>query len=107
MEKKKKNNWFLKIICVFIIMFTFVYFMNVFGYMNNVNYNRTLYTEEEINKFEKDVIDKKIKDKYINTERKDYTNKFSDAGEYISDAITEGSKYLSNLFKKIFAYLFK
>ena len=87
MNKKKKN--FLN----YLIIFLFVFYMFLFissknGYITNEKRNRMYLTNEQIEKFEKDVDEGKNIDleKYIEN-KKDYSNSFSKLGYNVSNGI--------------------
>ncbi len=109
MEKKKKNNWFFKILILLFILFLCLYSMGMNGYIESINKNKTLYTEEQIKKFEEaiekgeylDLQDIKIEEKI------DYSNKVSDLGVKISDLIAYLANKSIDLFNDVFSYLFE
>jgi len=107
MENKNKTNPFFKILLVLFIMFLCLYSISENGYIEGINKNKTLYTEEQINNFESDV----ESGEYINSNNYtkikdiDYSNKVSDFGEKVSDAIKEVTDYSLDFFNKLFAYL--
>lgn len=78
------------------------------GYKDKRQENKTLYTEEMIRKFEKDVDNGKEIDinDYLNYEEVDYSNKSSELGEKFSntvDFVSEKSlEWMSNLFTYLF-----
>lgn len=108
MENKKKSNIFNKIFFILLIMFLCLYSISVMGYKNKRQENKTLYTEEMIRKFEKDVDNGKEIDinDYLNYEEVDYSNKSSELGEKFSntvDFVSEKSlEWMSNLFTYLF-----
>ena len=89
MEKKKKGNWFLKTLLVLFIMFLCLYSISMNGYIENINKKKTLYTEEQIKKFETDVSNGEYLDlkDYTLVKDIDYSNKMSDFGEDLSEII--------------------
>lgn len=109
MEGKKKNNWFFKILLVLFIMFLCLYSMSINGYVDSINKKRTLYTEEQIKKFESDV-DKgeylDLKD-YTLVDEIDYSNRMSDLGVSVSELISYTADKSIELFNQLFAYLFE
>ncbi len=108
MENKKKSNIFNKIFFILLIMFLCLYSISVMGYKDKRQENKTLYTEEMIRKFEKDVDNGKEIDinDYLNYEEVDYSNKSSELGEKFSntvDFVSEKSlEWMSNLFTYLF-----
>lgn len=109
MEEKKKKNYFGKMITFLFILFMCLYMINKSGYYQKINYDKTLYTEEQIKRFESDVdrgrmLDYKV---YINTEKEDYSNGFSDLGANISEFINKWSLKGTKLLIKLFSYLFE
>lgn len=108
MENKKKSNIFNKIFFILLIMFLCLYSISVMGYKDKRQENKTLYTEEMIRKFEKDVYNGKEIDinDYLDYEEVDYSNKSSELGEKFSktvDFVSEKSlEWMSNLFTYLF-----
>lgn len=109
MEGKKKGNWFLKILLVLFIMFLCLYSMSINGYVDSINKKRTLYTEEQIKKFENDVSNGEYLDlkDYTLVDEIDYSNKMSDLGVEVSDLISYTANKSIDFFNKLFSYLFK
>ena len=101
MEKVKKGLGFIPILIL--LMFVGLYLVYENGYYDIVFRDKIMLTNEQIEKFEQDVIDGKdvtIED-YVE-ERKDYSNKISKASLSISDKfnhiIDKGIKFI---FKKV------
>ncbi len=74
---------------VLFVCFLTLYFSGAAGYYDYYQHKKTTFTSEQIKKFEKDVSDGKKVDinDYLDTDNKDYSNKVSDLGYYISDSI--------------------
>lgn len=109
MDGKKKNNWFIKVLIVLFIMFLCLYSISINGYIENINKKKTLYTEEQIDKFEEDVNNGEyldLKDYTLATEI-DYSNKMSNFGEEVSNLISLTANKSIEIFNNIFAYLFE
>ncbi len=90
MKKKAKDNFFK-----FLFIFLFISYIALFvsqksGYVNFQNYKKTALTREKIIEFENDIKNgKKIDiEKYQVDVKKDYSNKLSKAGYYISNNIS-------------------
>lgn len=89
MEQKKSK---FKIIFVFIaLLFTFFYFSNNNLYYQNKSTKNAILTKEAILEFESDIKDGKnvdIKD-YLNSNRKEnYSNKYSNLGNQVSELLS-------------------
>lgn len=109
MEGKKKNNWFFKVLLVLFIMFLCLYSMSINGYVDSINKKRTLYTEEQIKKFESDVDRGEYLDlkEYTLVDEIDYSNRMSDLGVSVSELISYTADKSIELFNRLFAYLFE
>ena len=88
---KKKNNWFKKFLSTAFIIFMGLYISSVSGFYEAKLSNKVALTDEAIKRFEQDVSDGKMVDvaSYVVDDYKDYSNKFTDVGEKMSDAITK------------------
>ncbi|MCH5167692.1 MAG: hypothetical protein J1F35_07400 [Erysipelotrichales bacterium] len=108
MEKKKKGNWFLKTLLVLFIMFLCLYSISMNGYIENINKKKTLYTEEQIKKFETDVSNGEYLDlkDYTLVKDIDYSNKMSDFGEDLSEIIAVTASKSIDFLNNILSYLF-
>ena len=101
MDKVKKSLSFIPIILIFMFIGLYLLYQN--GYYDKLTRNKIMLTNEQIEKFEQDVIDGKdvTLEDYVE-EKKDYTTKMSKASLSISDKfnniIDECIKFL---FKKI------
>ena len=109
MDKKKNNNWFLKILLVLFIIFLCLYSISANGYVESINKKKTLYTEEQIEKFESDVSNGEYLDlkDYTLVEDIDYSNKMSDFGEELSELISVVATKSIKILNNIFSYLFE
>lgn len=78
------------------------------GYVNKANKNKTLYTEEQIAQFEKDVLAGKEVDinEYVLAPNIDYSNEVSKIGESISMGISYVSNKVMDVFISFFSFLF-
>lgn len=109
MDKKKNNNWFSRIMLTLFIMFLCLYSMSINGYVESINMKKTLYTEEQIKRFENDVNNGEYMDMkdYTLADEIDYSNKVSDFGEDLSELISLAARKSIDMFNNIFAYLFE
>lgn len=109
MEKVKNSNWFLKTLLVLFIIFLCLYSISMNGYVDNINKKKTLYTEEQIKKFESDVSNGEYLDykDYTLAKDIDYSNKMSDLGENISELISATANRSIKFFNTFFSYLFE
>ena len=106
---KKRNNKFKYIFYLLIIIFGLLYFTSKTGYYEAKLSKSTELTKEAILEFEADVAAGKavdIKD-YINTENKDYQNKYSSLGYTISETIdtflNDGVNYIVKILEALFS----
>jgi YbbR domain-containing protein len=108
MKKKNKPNWFLRILTILFIVFIALLFANQNGYYESTIAKKTILTEESIKQFESDVKENKPIDinDYTITEEKDYSNKTTDLGIFISDKVekimSSGISSLVDMLKKLF-----
>lgn len=111
MEETKNNKYdiFFRILFVLFIIFLCLYAISVSGYVEVENKNRTLYTEEQIEKFESDVMNGKEIDinEYIDNSVVDYSNTISDVGEDLSLMIDELFDMSFEYLEKIFKFMFE
>lgn len=108
-DKKKSTAIFNRVLLILFIMFLCLYAISSTGYLQRLNQNKTLFTEEQIKRFEEDVANGNyvdIKD-YIVPETVDYSNSSSRLGEKISNAIDYTSHKSLEWFNSFFAFLFK
>lgn len=88
-----------KIYIVLLVLFTifiYIFISSTSGYYEYSNNNKTVFTEEKIQKFEKDVAEGKnvnIND-YLKTESKDYRNNITDLGDNISELINKTVNFI-------------
>lgn len=111
MEETKNNKYdiFFRILFVLFVIFLCLYAISVSGYVEVENKNRTLYTEEQIQRFESDVMNGKEIDinEYIDNSVVDYSNTVSDAGEELSLMIDELFDMSFEYLEKIFKFMFE
>lgn len=90
-------------------MFLCLYSMSLNGYVDNINKKKTLYTEEQKNKFEQDVDNGEYLDlkDYTLVDEIDYSNRMSDLGVELSELISYTAGKSIELFNQLFAYLFE
>lgn len=108
-NKKKGSTLFNRILLLLFIMFLCLYAISSTGYLQRLNQNRALFTEEQIKRFEEDVENGNYVDinDYIVPENIDYSNTSSRFGEKVSNAIDYTSHKSLKLFNSFFAFLFK
>lgn len=103
-ENKEKivNNIMKVIFLVLFLIFLTIYFSQSGGYYEFELHKKTVFTEEKIRQFEQDVAEGKdvsIED-YLVSEKKDYNNRASKIGYFVS-------KNISNYIKKGIEETFK
>lgn len=88
---KKKTNWFKKFLTISFIIFMGLYISSISGFYEAKLSNKVALTDEAIKEFENDVIEGKIIDvnTYINNQNVDYSNKFTESGEKLSEVVTK------------------
>ena len=95
-SKEKMVNSIIKFIfLVLLLAFLTIYFSQAAGYYDIELHKKSVFTKEKIEQFEKDVADGKdvtIEDYLVET-RKDYSNKTSDFGYFLSKNI---GNYIKN-----------
>lgn len=111
MEEKKQPKYyiFFRVLFAFFVLFLCLYSISINGYVQTSNQNKTLYTEEQIKKFEEDVKNgKEINiEAYLDNSKSDYSNSISNLGETISEFIEYGSNKTMELLEKFFRFLFQ
>lgn len=108
-NKKKKSNIF-KYVCYFLLsLFACLMIINKSGYTSLLKAKKTIYTEEQIEKFESALKSGENIDKsqFIEYDDIDYSNTFSDLGVEISTLIDKGSTFIFNFLVHFFEILFK
>ena len=102
--EKKKTNIFLKMLVVM-----FIIFMGLFiGYYEATLNNKVVLTDQNIQKFEEDVLNGEVIDvnSYILEDKKNYENKFTNAGDKFSEVVesfvTDGLKGVFDCLKTLF-----
>ena len=95
----KKNDFFYHFFKFFIIVifmaFVTLYYSRNNGYYEYQQYKRTIFTKEQIEKFEADVNegrDVRLED-YLENDEVDYSNKISDFGLFLSKKISGFIKF--------------
>lgn len=88
---KKKNNWLKRFLIISFIIFMGLYISSISGFYESKLSNKVTLTDSAIKEFEKDVLEGKEIDivTYIDNEYVDYSNKFTNAGEKFSEAVTK------------------
>jgi len=98
MEKFDYEKLYIRIFKIVLIIFgaTFItlYFSQITGYYEYEQHKKVAFTEEQIKQFEQDVKEGKNIDieNYLKDYNKDYQNKISKAGLYLSEKIGSGAK---------------
>ena len=108
MDKREKifQNVMKFLLISFFAAFLIIYFSGSGTYYENQLHKKTLFTEEQIKKFEQDVADGKnvsIED-YIDEKSENYSNKTSEAGLFLSKGI---SGYIKKGIEKTFKMISK
>ena len=104
--EKKKNNYFLRVLLVFFIIFISLYVMDNLGYYNIASKNKII-TEEKMKEFESDVKNGKQIDvkEYIRDDT-NYKNIYSDMGYnsslLIDQALNKSFTNIGRILKKLF-----
>lgn len=108
-KKKSKSRYFFRLLFALFIMFICVYAIGQNGFIQRKYSDKSLYTEEQIKKFESDVENGKEIDvnAYLVNETVDYSNNSSKLGENISTMITKGAGKLDKLLNSVFSFLFE
>ena len=86
---KKKKNHFLRIVSVLFFLFLITYIMSISGYYEAKVARKVALTDEAMREFEKDILNGEnvdLKD-YIENDDKDYSNKFTNVGEKVSNSL--------------------
>lgn len=107
-SKEKVFNNIIKIIFIILfLVFLTIYFSQSAGYYDFELHKKSILTKEKMEQFEKDIADgKDVKlENYLVDTRKDYSNKTSDfgyflsknIGKYIKDGIENTFKMINNL----------
>ena len=81
---------------IFFIVFLFIFISSTSGYYEYSNNKKTVFTEDKIKQFEKDVAEGKnvnIND-YLQTESKDYTNNITNMGDWVSEFINSSVNFV-------------
>jgi len=86
--KKKKGNWFFRILNVLFIVYVALFIAQKTGYYEKTVRDRTLITEEKIKEFEQDVANNAVIDinSYLPV-KEDYSNVFTKGANVISDKL--------------------
>lgn len=91
MNMKKKNKLFKNLLIIAFVIYMGLFIASESGFYEAKLSNKVALTDEAIKRFEQDVSDGKMVDvaSYVVDDYKDYSNKFTDVGEKMSDAITK------------------
>ena len=106
MDKAEKNfKMVIKILLIaFFVMFIMIYISGSGNYYENELHKKTVFTDEQIKKFEQDVADGKNVsiENYHDNEKKNYRNRTSDLGLFLSKGLTNSvKKGIEKTFKMI------
>lgn len=84
--KKKKSNWFMRLLVVLFIIFIGLFIAEESGYYEAKVSRNVALTNEAIKKFEEDVLNGVAVDinSYIENDDNDYSNSLTKAGDKIS-----------------------
>jgi len=108
MKKKDKPNWFLRTIILLFILYLSLSIAMETGYYEAKLNEKTILTEESIQKFEQDVREGKNVDinDYVVEKNRDFSNSATKAGVFISNIIqnfmSDGLNSMVNVLKKLF-----
>lgn len=108
MEKKKKTNWFFRIVVLLFILYLSLSIAMETGYYESKLNEKTMLTEEGIKQFEQDVREGKNVDinNYITEKNRDFSNGATKTGVFLSsivqDFMSKGITGMADLFKKLF-----
>jgi len=108
MEKKKKPNWCLRIITILFIIYLSLSIAMETGYYESKLNEKTILTEEAIQKFEADVREGKEVDinDYVVEKNRDFSNSATKTGVFLSslveDFMAEGITKMGDILKKLF-----
>lgn len=104
---KRRNIW-LNLLLILVVVFLGLYIASISGYYEAKVSSEVALTKEEMESFERDVIEGKTIDinTYISKNRNDYSNSFTNAGESFSTLVinflTKGFKGIWDYFKVLF-----
>lgn len=105
---KKKNNLFMKFIIISFIIFMGLYISSISGFYESSLSNKVALTSDAIKEFEEDVLNGEVVDikTYIENDYTDYSNKFTNLGEDVSEVVvdlfTKGFESFWDTFKVLF-----
>jgi archaellum component FlaF (FlaF/FlaG flagellin family) len=84
------------VLLILFIIFLCIFISSTSGYYEYSNNKKTVFTEDKIKQFEKDVAEGKnvnIND-YLKTESKDYTNNITNIGDGVSEFINDSVNFV-------------
>jgi archaellum component FlaF (FlaF/FlaG flagellin family) len=84
------------VLLILFIIFLCIFISSISGYYEYSNNKKTVFTEDKIKQFEKDVAEGKnvnIND-YLKTESKDYTNNITNMGDGVSEFINDSVNFV-------------
>ena len=108
MKKKEKQNWCLRLLAVLFIIYISLSIAMETGYYESKLNQKTMLTQESIEKFEQDVREGKNVDinDYVVEKNRDFSNGISKTGVFLSslveDFMADGITKMGSIFKKLF-----
>ena len=105
---KKKKNIFLKLIGMLFVFYLIIYIVNLSGYYERLIRDRVSITDKGIKNFEEKVKNGEEIDitNFLNNEKKDYSNKVTKVGEYLTysvdNVVTNGIGVIKNIINTLF-----
>ena len=108
MDKKKKNNIFLKILGLLFLIYIALFIANLSGYYESQIRENTIVTEEGIKAFEEKVQNGEEIDvtSFLSKEREDYSSKMSIFGDNltsnIENFVVNSMGFISDIVKSLF-----
>lgn len=100
-KEAKLRNFFGITCCILLITFLTLYISQATGYYEYTAHKKTVFTNEQIKQFEKDIQDGKDvrMEDYLKNETKDYSNKVSRFGYELSSTL---GKYVRSILENTF-----
>lgn len=103
-----QKNIFWIIMFIFFIVFISLFIASKSGYYEYENHNKKVFTEEKMKEFENDLKEGKNVDikNYIYEDNKNYENKITKIGNFISNLLSNGILKSVKITTKVFENLF-
>ena len=108
MNKKKKNNIFLKILGCLFVLFIALFIANMSGYYEGKIREKVIVTEEGIKSFEEAVKNGEVIDvsSFLKSENVDYSSKMSNIGDSLTYGLenfaAKGMNFVVDILKSLF-----